>query len=98
MKSAAAFIQSLRRGLPVDTALSSLAPHELEYHARIPVNVYRASQELGWRFFPRLVIRFVMILEGVSANSAHHAHASFALTRTSGQWINGPLRDPRTSS
>jgi len=52
MKSAAALIQSLSRGLAVDTALTSLPPYDLQYFARIPIIVYRASQELGWRFFP----------------------------------------------
>lgn len=52
MKSAELFTEVLKRGLTPKEALSSLASCELEYCSRLPVNVYRASQELGLPFFP----------------------------------------------
>jgi len=52
MKSAEAFAELLKKGVSVETALSSLPPYESHYFARVPVEVYRAAQQLGWRFFP----------------------------------------------
>ncbi len=52
MKSAESFIEALQRGLSVKEALSSLAPYELKYRARLPVNICRAAQELHLPFFP----------------------------------------------
>lgn len=52
MKSAELFTEALKRGLTPKEALSSLATYDLEYCARLPINVHRASQELGLRFFP----------------------------------------------
>jgi hypothetical protein len=56
MYSAEALCKALEEGLSVEKALSTLQPYELRYIARIPVEVYRASQQLDWRFFavPRL--------------------------------------------
>ena len=56
MHSAEALCKALEEGLSVDKSLRTLQPYELGYIARIPVGIYRASQQLGWRFFavPRL--------------------------------------------
>jgi|CZKL01.1.fsa_nt_gi hypothetical protein len=56
MHSADALCKALQQGISVDKALSALPPYELPYIARIPVEIYRAAQWLGWRFFtvPRL--------------------------------------------
>ena len=56
MYSAEALCKALQEGLSVEKALLTLQPYELRYIARIPVEIYRASQRLGWRFFavPRL--------------------------------------------
>jgi hypothetical protein len=52
MKSAEAFTKAIKQGRSPSAALSSLPPCQLEYCARVPINIYRASQELGARFFP----------------------------------------------
>ncbi len=52
MKSAEEFSYALKQGCSPCSALSLLVPDQLEYFARIPINVYRASQELGLHFFP----------------------------------------------
>lgn len=52
MKSAELFMEALKLGLTPKEALSSLASYELDYCARMPISVYRASQELGLPFFP----------------------------------------------
>jgi len=52
MKSAEEFCKAIKQGRSPWPALSSLDPYQLEYFARIPINVFRASQELGLSFFP----------------------------------------------
>jgi hypothetical protein len=52
MKSATDFVKALDRGLGPEAALASLAPYELEYYFRIPVEIHFAAKELGWHFFP----------------------------------------------
>ena len=56
MISAEALCQALLEGLSVDKALPNLPLYEMRYIDRIPVEIYHASQRLGWRFFavPRL--------------------------------------------
>jgi hypothetical protein len=56
MYSAEALCKALQEGLSIDKALSTPQPYELLYIARIPVEIHRASQQLGWHFFtlPRL--------------------------------------------
>jgi len=51
MKSAEAFVQVLQRGLRPAVAANSLPTFDLQYVARIPIVIYRAAQQLHWRFF-----------------------------------------------
>ena len=51
MYSAEELCKKLLDGLSVDEAFASLPPYELRYIARIPVDVYRTAQRLGWRYF-----------------------------------------------
>jgi len=51
MKSAEAFVQVLQRGLRPAVAANSLPAFDLQYVARIPIVIYRAAQQLHWRFF-----------------------------------------------
>ena len=52
MKSAEVSAEAMKQGLNLDAALSSLVPCDLQYHARVPIAVYRAARQRGWRFFP----------------------------------------------
>ena len=54
MKSAEAYVEALAYGLTPDAAFSSLRPWQPAYCERIPIHIYNASQQLGWRFFPIL--------------------------------------------
>ncbi len=52
MKSAEAFVKAIERGLSPIKALQSLPNHDPLYIDRIPVEIYRAALQYGWRFLP----------------------------------------------
>ena len=52
MKSAQAFVEALDLGLSPIAALHSLPDYKPRYIQRVPVEVYRAALQNGWRFFP----------------------------------------------
>jgi hypothetical protein len=52
MKSAEAFVEALEQGLNSIEVLHSLPDYEPRHIHRVPVEVYRAAQRNGWRFFP----------------------------------------------
>ena len=61
MKSAEAFIDLLERGISANRALSSLPQCELQYVAKVPIEVYLAANLFGWRFFPAPQLRHLAI-------------------------------------
>ncbi len=52
MKSATLFVQALEQGLSPIEALHSLPDYEPSYIHRVPVEIYRAALQNGWRFLP----------------------------------------------
>ena len=52
MKSLTAFVQALEQGLSPIEALHSLPDYEPRYIQRVPVEIYHAALQNGWRFFP----------------------------------------------
>ena len=69
MFSAEALCKALLEGLNVEEALASLPPYELRYVARIPVDVYRTAERLGWRFFTE---------PGSGRHTGNHLHVNRA--------------------
>jgi len=52
MKPAGAFVAAIEQGLSPVEALHSLPEYEPRYIDRVPIEVYRAAQRNGRRFFP----------------------------------------------
>ncbi len=52
MKSAELFLEALEQGLSPIEALHSLPDYEPRYIQRVPVGIYRAAMQNGWRFLP----------------------------------------------
>jgi len=52
MKSAHLLAEALKQGMSPVEAICSLPTYEPLYIHRVPVEVYRAAMQKGWRFFP----------------------------------------------
>jgi hypothetical protein len=52
MKSAEAFIETLKQGISPEVALASLRPYEPPFLAGVPAKIYLLATQFGWKFFP----------------------------------------------